>query len=133
MDIESAVQWIQDFLNMPIFVYGTTTLTFGYVILLVLKWILPNNKIINNQESTIGILESENQILKETNAKLVADVEKLKKQMDVVLTSTQNKKYRQAKNIESVVDQVEKIQANVTEILKKTKKIKVKKGTTNNG
>lgn len=128
IELESAVQWITEILNTEVFVYGTSVLTIGHIILLILKWILPNNKIINNQESTIGILEEENQNLKDTNAQLVADVETLKRQMDVVLTYSQNRHYKEARNIETLAEIQQVIQSNITELVKKTKKIKVKKG-----
>lgn len=133
MDFESVITWIQNLLNTQVLVYGTTVLTIGHIIYLILRWILPNNKIITNQESTISFLEDENTSLKETNQKLIADVEKLKKQMDVVLTNSQNKKYRQAKNIEIAVNNVEALKTNITKLIRKTKKVKVKKGTNQNG
>ena len=133
MDIESCVEWLKELLNTEVFTYGTTTLTIGYIIFLIIKWIIPNNKIINNQESTITILDEENQKLKETNEQLIKDVETLKKQMDVVLSNSQNKKYKEAKNIELLVQTYNEIKPNVTELIKKAKKIKIKKGTTTNG
>lgn len=133
MDFTSAVEWIKELLNTEVLTYGTTTLTIGYIIFLIIKWIVPNNKIINNQESTITILDDENKKLKETNAQLIKDVEILKKQMDVVLSNTQNRKYKEAKNIELLVNVYEELKPNVTELIKKAKKIKIKKGTTTNG
>ena len=133
MDFSSAVEWIKELLKTEVLTYGTTSLTIGYIIFLIIKWIVPNNKIINNQESTITILDDENKKLKETNAQLIKDVEILKKQMDVVLSNTQNRKYKEAKNIELLVNVYEELKPNVTELIKKAKKIKIKKGTTTNG
>ena len=133
MDIQSCVEWIKELLNTEVFTYGTTTLTIGYIIFLIIKWIVPNNKIINNQESTITILDDENQKLKATNEQLIKDVETLRKQMDVVLSNSQNKKYKEAKNIETLIQTYNEIKPNVTELIKKAKKIKIKKGTITNG
>ena len=133
MDIQSCVEWLKELLNTEVFTYGTTTLTIGYIIFLIIKWIVPNNKIINNQESTITILDEENQKLKSTNEQFIKDVEVLKKQMDVVLSNSQNRKYKEAKNIDVLIQTYNEIKPNITEIVKKAKKIKIKKGITTNG
>lgn len=128
-DLQSAVAWIVEILNTQVFVVGTTSITIGCIVALILRWFFPNNKIINNQNTTIDILETENETLRNANEQLIADVETLKRQMDVVLSYSQNKHYKEARNLATLNEVQDVIQENINNLIKKTKKIKIKKGT----
>lgn len=129
-EAQSAVQKVMDFiksiLEMPVVTIGGVTLTVGLIAFAVLKFLLPNNKIVVNQEDTIAQLESENAALKEQNAAVEARIATLEAKMDVVTANTPNKRVRDANAIKVEPKEIVVVHANHTNRKKKVK-VKVKK------
>lgn len=124
--VETMLKYIKEFFETPIVTVGGTTLTIGLLIFAILKFFLPKNATITNQEKTIDELQEENTELKESNADLKARVETLEAQMNVVVTNTPNTKVRAAKDLKIAPAEVKPLNANVTKTMRKVK-VKVKK------
>lgn len=133
-EVVSSLQWLWDILNMPLVVYGTTSLSVMGVVAMLIKWLVPKDKIILNQEKTITKLEARNKILEEENATNKAKIERLEAQVNIIIDNSYNKNIKKAKTIDLTKINVEETNANITAIFKEVKKkVKVKKGNKTNG
>lgn len=133
-EVVSSLQWLWDILNMPLVVYGTTSLSIMGVVAMLIKWLVPKDKIILNQEKTITKLEARNKILEEENATNKAKIERLEAQVNIIIDNSYNKNIKKAKTIDLTKINVEETNANITAIFKEVKKkVKVKKGNKTNG
>lgn len=133
--VEQIIDYITKLLNTQVITIGGTTLTIGLIIASLIRFFVPKNKIIINQEKTIANLETENIQLKEINNDLEARVITLEEKMNVVVENTPNKKVKEAKDIRITPQQVIKISnLNATTSNRKVNKkikIKVKKSSNN--
>ena len=133
--VEQIIDYITKLLNTQVITIGGTTLTIGLIIASLIRFFVPKNKIIINQEKTIANLEAENTQLKEINNDLEARVITLEEKMNVVVENTPNKKVKEAKDILITPQQVIKISnLNATTSNRKVNKkikIKVKKSSNN--
>lgn len=126
--VEQIIDYITKLLNTQVITIGGTTLTIGLIIASLIRFFVPKNKIIINQEKAIANLEAENTQLKEINNDLEARVITLEEKMNVVVENTPNKKVKEAKDILITPQQVIKISnLNATTSNRKVnKKIKIK-------
>ena len=135
--VEQIIDYITKLLNTQVITIGGTTLTIGLIIASLIRFFVPKNKIIINQEKAIANLEAENTQLKEINNDLEARVITLEEKMNVVVENTPNKKVKEAKDILITPQQVIKISnLNATTSNRKVNKkikIKVKKSSNFNG
>lgn len=133
--VEQIIDYITKILNTQVITIGGTTLTIGLIIASLIRFFVPKNKIIINQEKAIANLEAENIQLKEINNDLEARVITLEEKMNVVVENTPNKKVKEAKDIRITPQQVIKISnLNATTSNRKVNKkikIKVKKSSNN--
>ncbi len=133
--VEQIIDYITKLLNTQVITIGGTTLTIGLIIASLIRFFVPKNKIIINQEKAIANLEAENTQLKEINNDLEARVITLEEKMNVVVENTPNKKVKEAKDILITPQQVIKISnLNATTSNRKVNKkikIKVKKSSNN--
>lgn len=133
--VEQIIDYITKLLNTQVITIGGTTLTIGLIIASLIRFFVPKNKIIANQEKAIANLEAENIQLKEINNELEARVVTLEEKMNVVVENTPNKKVKEAKDIRITPQQVIKISnLNATTSNRKVNKkikIKVKKSSNN--
>ena len=133
--VEQIIDYITKLLNTQVITIGGTTLTIGLIIASLIRFFVPKNKIIINQEKAIANLEAENTQLKEINNDLEARVITLEEKMNVVVENTPNKKVKEAKDILITPQQVIKISnLNATTSNRKVNKkikIKVKKSSKN--
>lgn len=133
--VEQIIDYITKLLNTQVITIGGTTLTIGLIIASLIRFFVPKNKIIINQEKAIANLEAENTQLKEINNDLEARVITLEEKMNVVVENTPNKKVKEAKDIRITPQQVIKISnLNATTSNRKVNKkikIKVKKSSNN--
>lgn len=133
--VEQIIDYITKLLNTQVITIGGTTLTIGLIIASLIRFFVPKNKIIINQEKAIANLEAENIQLKEINNELEARVVTLEEKMNVVVENTPNKKVKEAKDIRITPQQVIKISnLNATTSNRKVNKkikIKVKKSSNN--
>lgn len=133
--VEQIIDYITKLLNTQVITIGGTTLTIGLIIASLIRFFVPKNKIITNQEKAIANLEAENIQLKEINNDLEARVITLEEKMNVVVENTPNKKVKEAKDIRITPQQVIKISnLNATTSNRKVNKkikIKVKKSSNN--
>lgn len=133
--VEQIIDYITKLLNTQVITIGGTTLTIGLIIASLIRFFVPKNKIITNQEKAIANLEAENIQLKEINNDLQARVITLEEKMNVVVENTPNKKVKEAKDIRITPQQVIKISnINATTSNRKVNKkikIKVKKSSNN--
>lgn len=133
--VEQIIDYITKLLNTQVITIGGTTLTIGLIIASLIRFFVPKNKIIINQEKAIANLEAENIQLKEINNDLEARVITLEEKMNVVVENTPNKKVKEAKDIRITPQQVIKISnLNATTSNRKVNKkikIKVKKSSNN--
>lgn len=133
--VEQIIDYITKLLNTQVITIGGTTLTIGLIIASLIRFFVPKNKIIINQEKTIANLEAENIQLKEINNDLEARVITLEEKMNVVVENTPNKKVKEAKDIRITPQQVIKISkltaTTSNKKLNKKIKIKVKKSSKN--
>ena len=135
--VEQIIDYITKLLNTQVITIGGTTLTIGLIIASLIRFFVPKNKIIINQEKAIANLEAENTQLKEINNDLEARAITLEEKMNVVVENTPNKKVKEAKDILITPQQVIKISnLNATTSNRKVNKkikIKVKKSSNFNG
>lgn len=133
--VEQIIDYITKILNTQVITIGGTTLTIGLIIASLIRFFVPKNKIIINQEKAIANLEAENIQLKEINNDLEARVITLEEKMNVVVENTPNKKVKEAKDIRITPQKVIKISnLNATTSNRKVNKkikIKIKKSSNN--
>ena len=127
----SFIESVQELFNTDLIAYGGTTITFGAIVIAVLKLLLPNGK--TNKENTFEINKLRNE-----NAELGKRVEenekKIKELNGVINQIIENSTNKKIKSINSnfnkvnIGEHIEELVPVVAEVVNKVKKVKVKKG-----
>lgn len=97
--VDKLFEWLNKIFSTPLFTYGGITITIGILIVGIIKFFFPKNKIIVEQEKEIIELKAENDKLKEDAETTEARIETLEKQMSIVTYNSPNKKVRDARFI----------------------------------
>lgn len=128
VSVEGVLNKIISIFNTELFRYGGTSLSIGLIIVTLVRWFFPKNKIIAYQERTISELEYMNKQLQTKANEQEARIQTLEMKMKVIMETTTNRKIREVKNINITPEKVHDLKANATKELKKVKVKVVKDG-----
>lgn len=131
--VDKVFEWIKHILNTNLVTIGGTTLTVGLLLVALIKFFFPKNKIVAEQEVEIVSLKAENNLLKDDIERKEARLETLESQMSVVLNNNPNKKVRDARYIKVSPQQTYSRFSNIDYKHRKKKvRVKVKKNANSN-